>query len=93
MNRTHLFLIVKSGAPPDESQSPALSITYKNSMVSQIALISKGYFSLVPGLVSFFIDGMSPFKKVLLSYSVTKCTVKGIPWLRYISKICIFYRT
>ena len=30
-------------------------------MVSQAELISKDYHSLVPGLVSIFIDGMGPF--------------------------------
>ena len=31
-------------------------------MVSQSKLISKGYHSLVPGLITVFRDGMGPFK-------------------------------
>ena len=31
-------------------------------MVSQGRINSKGYHSLVPGLISIFLDGMGPFK-------------------------------
>ena len=47
--------MMKSGAPPDKV------LCYpQNSMVSQAELISKGYHSLVSGLISILRDGMGP---------------------------------
>ena len=49
--------MMKCGAPPDK-------VLYR--MFSQAELISKGYNSLVPGLISIFFRDMGPFKiKVL----------------------------
>ena len=56
--------MMKSGAPPDKVVL-LHHVLSKNSMVSQVELISKGYHSLVPGVISiFFIDGMGPFKLI-----------------------------
>ena len=44
--------IMKSGAPPDKVRNPAPSDTYRIPWFSQAELISKGYHSFVPGLIS-----------------------------------------
>ena len=50
--------MMKSGAPPDKVRVLYCLLTI-DSMVSKAELISKGYHSLVPGLI--FRDGMGPF--------------------------------
>ena len=59
MNRTHFFLDCKhehmmiSGAPPENSESCTVCLPIEfHGSISRIN--SKGYHSLVPGLISFF---------------------------------------
>ena len=61
MNRTSFLEckhkhMMKSGAPPDKVGSPAPSVIYRIPWFhKQLAeLISKGYHSLVPSLISIF---------------------------------------
>ena len=68
MNRTHLFLTVntkhmmKSGAPPDKFGAHVLCLPMEFHGFTS-SNNSKGYNSLVPGLISIhFRDGMGPFK-------------------------------
>ena len=51
---------MKSGAPP-EKVSPATSVSYRILWFHKQNNIDF-YYSLVPGLISTFIDGRGPFK-------------------------------
>ena len=46
--------MMKSVAPPDKGESCTVCYLY-NSMLSQAELISKGYHTLVPDLISIFL--------------------------------------
>ena len=54
--------MMKYGAPPDKFGVHVSYFYLHNSMVSENRINSKGYPSLVPGLISFFRDGMGPFQ-------------------------------
>ena len=47
-------------------------------MVSQADLISKGYHSLVPGVISLFRDGMGPFNKTYVNIISKKRAINFI---------------
>ena len=62
MNRTSFLhckhkLMMKSGAPPDKVGVLYRLLPIEFHGFRNIILISKGYHSLVPGLISFFRDG------------------------------------
>ena len=69
MNRTHLFLTVNTNT----SCTAELHLTNSHIVFHIVLHIvfhgfksrinSKGYHSLVPGLISIFGDGMGPFNK------------------------------
>ena len=49
--------MMKSGVPPDK-----VGLLRRLLPIELHGLISKGYHSLIPGLISIYIDGMGPFK-------------------------------
>ena len=76
--------MMKSGAPPDK-----VGVLYRLFVVSRADMISKGYHSLVPGLISMFLETVwVPLK--LLNYS--KNTPNSSSTLMVSENIYLFVR-